>query len=157
MSTIKIYYKDIKTKYIKLKLMNDHFYNYYKNNSLNCDLLLGGNNNNKNKNKFKFKYDKYNDKNNKKVKVSHIARQMDDEVHFVKDYDITIKNFIMNMFPDTVGLDKQQLIINKVGFYSMTTAEQAESIMKIIETYVKRQTSTLLDVTTGIGGFIINM
>ena len=64
---------------------------------------------------------------------------------------------IYDMFPSITDVDKDELMINKIGLYSMTKPEAAERILNVLYTYIDTQRCTMINATCGIGGDLINM
>lgn len=87
--------------------------------------------------------------------ISAVAKYLLDEPVYIKTLDKQVKRFIAKLFPPTNNL--YNLMINKVGIYSLTKQHEADAIFGIINKHIDTKKSTLLDATSGIGGFIFNM
>lgn len=88
------------------------------------------------------------------VSVRELAKVTPDEPTKLKD--IGNEN-IYDMFPTFPNVDKDKLMINKTGLYSMTKPEAAEKILEVIRRYIDTEQSTIINATCGIGGDLINM
>lgn len=72
---------------------------------------------------------------------------------------------IDNLFPDAKNIDptgllvvnKGDLMINKIGLYSMTKPDAAQKIINVIKKYIDPSKSIIINATSGIGGDLINM
>jgi len=62
---------------------------------------------------------------------------------------------IQNMFPNSSNVDKNELFIDRVGFYSMTKPWSAKKIMDVLKRYFDPAKITLVSATSGIGGDLI--
>jgi len=91
------------------------------------------------------------------LSVAKVAGKMDDQIHLVADLDRETKQFVVDLFQPREHIDRGMLMVNKIGLYSMTKRAEAEMVVRIIGTVVDLRESVLLDVTAGIGGFVVNM
>lgn len=150
-----------KQKYLLLKQMYNHdilYHNKYKQNGgkydynydedVGCDMI----------------YDKSSDSDsdntdNKSgyVKISILANSVPNEP---TKLSVLNNEHIKKLFPDLPNVSnktKDDLLINKIGLYSMTKPIEADIIYKIIEKYLDTSTSVLLDATAGVGGHVLNL
>ena len=94
------------------------------------------------------------DKHNIKS-ISTVVKYISDEQVYIKTLNKQAKQFVVKLFPPTENI--YNLLINKVGIYSLTKRHEAELILSIINKNFETKNATLLDATSGIGGFILNM
>jgi tRNA/tmRNA/rRNA uracil-C5-methylase (TrmA/RlmC/RlmD family) len=102
-----------------------------------------------------YKQNKYLYGGKQKLTISTVARELSDKPTYIKKLDKPIRKYVMTLFPKTD--DMNYILVNKVGIYSMTKEKEAKDILKIISKYIDTKNATLLDATSGIGGFILNM
>ena len=91
------------------------------------------------------------------LSVAKVAGKMNDQIYRVADLDHETKQFVVDLFQPREHIDRGMLMVNKIGLYSMTKRAEAEMVVRIIGTTVDLRESVLLDVTAGIGGFVVNM
>ena len=94
------------------------------------------------------------DKHNIKS-ISSVSKYLSDDPVYIKTLEKHVKQYIIKLFPPTNNI--YNLLINKVGIYSLTKQHESDQILAIISKHIDTKNATLLDATSGIGGFILNM
>jgi len=95
------------------------------------------------------------------LRISTVAPLLGDnmlEIGSLK-FEPAVIRFIKNLFPVKPNVNLDHLIVNQVGLYSMTKHNEANQLLDILRNdhQIDFGQSILLDATSGIGGFILNM
>jgi hypothetical protein len=88
------------------------------------------------------------------VSVRQLTEIVPNDPVKLKDID---NNAIYEMFPNASGVNKEELMINKIGLCCMTKPYAAQKMMDIVRKYIDPEKSTMINATCCIGGDLLNM